>query len=130
MTEGRQALIRYRLDRAAETLEEARLMLQTHHRHGAANRLYYACFYAVTALLLKHDLSRAKHSGVLALFNQHFIKSGRIPLEMGKFYARVYENRMESDYADTVALDLSSVEDDLAQAQSFIRLIAALIDQA
>ena len=57
MTKGQEDLIRYKLSRAKETLEEARVMLQTSHPYGAANRIYYACFYAVTALLLTRNLS-------------------------------------------------------------------------
>jgi uncharacterized protein (UPF0332 family) len=44
MTGGQRDLVRYRMERAAETLEEARLMLERGHLHGAANRIYYACF--------------------------------------------------------------------------------------
>lgn len=78
MTEGQEDLIRYKLSRAKETLEEAEIMLQTGHPHGAANRIYYACFYVVTALLLKRGLSSSKHSGVVALFNRHFVKPGLV----------------------------------------------------
>jgi len=66
MTEGQEDLIRYKISRAEETLDEARVMLQTSHPYGAANRIYYACFYVVTALLLTQSLSSSKHSGVIA----------------------------------------------------------------
>lgn len=49
MTGGQKDLVRYRMERAGETLQEARLMLEM---YGAANRIYYACFYATVALLL------------------------------------------------------------------------------
>jgi len=71
------ALVGYRLARARETLEEARLMAQARHWDGCVNRLYYACFYAVTALFVAHGLSSAKHSGVRSLFGQHFVKPRR-----------------------------------------------------
>ena len=74
MTEGQRDLVRYRMARAVETLPEARLMLQDEHLYGAANRIYYACFYAVVALLLTRNLSSSKHSGIMALFNNHFVK--------------------------------------------------------
>ena len=69
MTEGQKDLIRYKLNRAEETLAEAKLMIQSNHPYGATNRIYYACFYAVTALLLTRNLSSSKHSGVVSLFN-------------------------------------------------------------
>lgn len=98
-------------------------MLQTHHPHGAANRLYYACFYAVTALLLSRDLASAKHSGILALFNQHLVKPGHVAVEWGKFYARLFENRMESDYADGVSVDAQELQADMDRAEQFIQTL-------
>ena len=86
MTDGQRDLVRYRTGRAFETLQEARLMLESGHLHGAANRIYYACFYATMALLLTRGLSSPKHGGVMALFNKHFVKEGVVPVELGKFY--------------------------------------------
>ena len=68
--EEREALIRYRLERARETLAEAATLAHASHWNGCVNRLYYACFYAVTALLLRKGLGSSKHSGTLGLFNR------------------------------------------------------------
>jgi len=67
MSAERDVLMHYRMARARETLAEADLMAQNGHWHGCVSRLYYACFYAVTALLLRHDLSAGKHAGVRGL---------------------------------------------------------------
>ena len=71
-----EELIRYRLSRAEETLEEARLLAENKNGNAAVNRLYYACFYAVLALLIRDGRYSSKHSGVRALFNIHFVKNG------------------------------------------------------
>src|SRR2546425_9075111 len=76
MSAERDVLIHYRMARARETLAEADLMAQSGHWHGCVNRLYYTCFYAVTALLLRHDLSAGKHMGVRSLFNRHVVRTG------------------------------------------------------
>ena len=90
MTSDQKDLVRYRMERAIETLQEARLMLEHGHLHGAANRIYYACFYATVALLLTRGLSSPKHSGVMALFNRHFVKEGIVPRRTGEvLFARV-----------------------------------------
>ncbi len=47
-----QELIKYRIDRAKSFLQEAGLLKESKFYHAAANRLYYACFYAVNALFL------------------------------------------------------------------------------
>ncbi|KPL24783.1 MAG: hypothetical protein AMJ75_02750 [Phycisphaerae bacterium SM1_79] len=129
MTKGQEELIRYKLSRADETLEEARVMLKTGHPYGAANRIYYACFYAVTALLLTRNLSSSKHSGVLALFNRHFVKPGLVSVDMGKFYGRMFDNRLDSDYADWSEVDEQDIQEEFGRAGEFITAITAIINR-
>ena len=52
--QSRLGLMHYRMERADEALEEAAILSERCHYNAAVNRLYYACFYAVQALLLKH----------------------------------------------------------------------------
>jgi hypothetical protein len=127
MTKGQKELVEYWLKRADETFDEAKVMMDTDHPHGCANRLYYACFYAVTALLLSKNLSSSKHSGVISLFNKNFVKPGIIPVELGKFYSRLFEGRMESDYGDWVELETEINAEDFDLAQSFINKIVEII---
>ena len=128
MTKGQKDLMRYRIQRASETLQEAHLMLEGGHLYGASNRIYYACFYATIALLLTKDLSSSKHSGVVALLNRHFVKEGVIPVAMGKFYSRMFDNRLESDYGDIVELDEDDIKADLETAEEFITLLKSQVE--
>ena len=127
MTKGQEDLIRYRIQRASETLEEAHLMLESGHLYGASNRIYYACFYATVALLLTKELSSSKHSGVVALFNRHFVKEGVVSVAMGKFYSRMFDNRLESDYGDIVELDEVDIKSNLETAEEFIKQVKLLL---
>jgi len=127
MTGDQRDLIRYRMERAGETLQEARLMLEHGHLHGAANRIYYACFYATVALLLTQGLSSPKHSGVMALFNRHFVKEGIVPVEMGKFYSRAFDHRLVSDCGKAIELREEDTKADLEKAQEFIAHIESLL---
>jgi uncharacterized protein (UPF0332 family) len=129
MTEGQADLIRYRMQRAAETLQEARVMVDSGHLHGAANRIYYACFYAAVAILLTRNLSSPRHSGVMALLNKHFIKEGILPVDMGRFYSRIFDSRLESDYGDIAEPELADVKADLEKAQEFVSQVRAHLDQ-
>jgi uncharacterized protein (UPF0332 family)/predicted nucleotidyltransferase len=85
MTGNHADLIRYRLNRAKETLEEPQIMFDNGCLYGAANRIYYACFYAVVGLLLTKNLSSSKHSGTIGLFNKHFVKTEEISVYLGSF---------------------------------------------
>ena len=64
MTPETRMLVQYRLDRAHEALAEASLLLDSGHANTGVNRLYYACFYAVSALLLTKGLTATSHSGL------------------------------------------------------------------
>jgi uncharacterized protein (UPF0332 family) len=92
-----------------ETLEEARLLAKTGHWNGCVNRLYYACFYAVSALLVNEGLYSKTHSGVRALFSQHFVATGRITEDFATFYGNVFASRMDTDYGDMIDVAEGSV---------------------
>ncbi len=78
MTPEERALVEYRLERAREALDEAKLLFEAGHLHTYVNRLYYACFYAMSALLLTKGLSAGKHAHVRALLHREFIRPGII----------------------------------------------------
>ncbi len=69
----------YRMTRATETMEDVRVLANAGRWNACVNRLYYACFYVVSALLVSHGLSSSKHTGVRSLFNQQYVKTGKIP---------------------------------------------------
>ncbi|MCS6831739.1 MAG: HEPN domain-containing protein, partial [Armatimonadota bacterium] len=115
------------LARARETLAEAELLAGSGFRFGAINRLYYACFYAVTALLQMEGFSSHKHSGVISLFDQHWIKPGRLPIAMGRFYRKLFELRHHGDYASMVPLEEAQLSDLLEEARRFIEQVERAI---
>ncbi len=115
------------LSRAQESLAEAEALVERGHPAGAVNRIYYSCFYAVTALLLSEGLTFTKHSGVISRFDQHWVKPGRVPAEMGRFYHQVFERRLRGDYALAAAYELPQVAAWLVQAREFVETIAQLL---
>ena len=104
-------------------------MQRESHWNACANRLYYACFYAVTALLAEKSLASSKHSGVKGLFNRHFVKTGDVSKEKGAFYNNLFEARQEGDYLDFVVFDRDTVEPWIPQAQDFIETISQLVEE-
>ncbi len=100
MKEETRTLVNYRLERAKESIEEAKILVERGHINTFINRLYYASFYAVSALLLAKGLSSPKHSGVRSLFHQNFVKSGVIDIESGRFFDKLFDNRQKADYSD------------------------------
>ena len=81
MTKANRELVLYRLQKARETLKDACILAGAGRWNPCVNRLYYACFYAVSALLVRQGLSSSKHAGVRGLFNQYFVKTGKVAKE-------------------------------------------------
>jgi uncharacterized protein (UPF0332 family) len=100
-----EELIRYRREKSRETLEDARILFRADRLFSALNRIYYALFYEVMALLLTKDLSSARHTGIRALFNEHFVRTGKVGVESGRFFSRMYDFRQKGDYADFVQFE-------------------------
>lgn len=96
------------------------------HWNGCANRPYYACFYAVLALLYRHRLATRKHTGVRALFNQHFAKPRLVAPELGNFYHDLFDTRHEADYEDLGRLTEDDVRPWIAEAERFVEVVASL----
>ncbi len=76
--EERKALVANKVRRSRETWIEAKGIIESKYWHAAANRMYYACYYMVSALLLKNGQSSHTHGGTIGLFGLHFIKTGII----------------------------------------------------
>lgn len=77
MKEDILALIKYRLEEADNSIKEAEVLLKEGMSlRSVMNRLYYAMFYAVLALLQEKELGTSKHYGAISLFDREFIKSG------------------------------------------------------
>lgn len=121
-----RVLVHYRLDFAEETLDAARMMLDAGYLRSATNRIYYACFYAVSGLLLTAGKTSKRHSGIRDMFNIEYIRTGLIPSEYGKFYGRMFDFRQEGDYEDLTEFSAESVHEWFEQAERFVARVSKL----
>jgi len=103
-------LAKHRIERAEAACREGDLLTEQDAFRGAVNRYYYAAFYAARALLATRDVDSARHAGVIALFQQHFVKTGAFPADVARALPRSFEKRLSSDYSDFV--DISAAEVD------------------
>ncbi|MEN8201830.1 MAG: HEPN domain-containing protein [Bacteroidota bacterium] len=101
MTGTKKDLVKYRIARAKDTLEDAQILADREKWNSTINRLYYAAYYAVIALLLNSDLKPGTHNGVKSNFSEHFIKTGIIKKEYGKMYSQLFTWRQKGDYDDS-----------------------------
>jgi uncharacterized protein (UPF0332 family) len=119
--------IAYRWQKAQTTLQEAMLLAQQDFWDACINKLYYACFYAVSALLLKHQKDAYTHKGVRSLFNEYFVKTNLLGTEDGYFYAQLFDKRQKADYADFVQYTEEEVAPLITQTQTFLDTLKKLI---
>ena len=125
---SRNDLVNYRISRAEETLREATLLAGESHFNAAINRLYYACFYSISAVLVKKGVVASSHSGVKTMFNLHIISKGVLPIEYGKTFSRLFEIRHSGDYDDFVYCDQEMYDTYAPKAKSIVEAIKVLIE--
>ena len=125
----RADLIAYRLNRATETLSEIEIHVNNGLWNTAINRLYYACYYAASVLLLANDIKASTHSGVRQMLGLHFVKTGKISSELGKVFSDLFDKRHASDYDDFISVSREDVEDLLPPAKEFIEKIIILLEE-
>ena len=127
MNYDKQTIIKYRIERAKETWEEAQRIADNHYWNATVNRLYYACFYIVHALLLSNDRNVHTHSDTKSAFHQDFVKSGRVPPTLSRFYDLLFSKRQSGDYGDMNLFTQAEIAPLLPEAKKFIDAIEVLI---
>ena len=126
--QNRQDLIKYRIDRANETIKESELLASDGYYNAAVSRLYYACYYATLALMLKHKLHSKTHTGIKTLLNQHFVATGILPMNIGKTFSQLFNKRQTSDYDDFVLCDKEMTDELTIKAKEYIDCLIQLIN--
>lgn len=123
----KEALISYRLEKARESSDAAQLLLNNGMLTSSMNRIYYSMFYAVQALLVLRDVSFSKHGKVKGYFNREFIKTGILPVDLGRLYNKTFEYRQKFDYVDFTAPDPILISDYIESAKAFVDQIEAYV---
>jgi uncharacterized protein (UPF0332 family) len=116
------------LAHAHQAVQTGRLVMRHEDYITAVNRAYYAIFYAANALLATKGLERSKHSGVIAAFRQHFVKTSLIEPEFSDYFGEALDDRHAGDY-DLEALSYETALRDLNQAERFIQRVESILQE-
>jgi len=125
--EERKALVANKVRRSQETWVETKGIMESKYWYAAANRMYYACFYMVSALLLKDGFVSHTHNGAISLFGLHFVKTGIVSSELGKFYSQLFELRQTGDYDDWKVVGEDDVIPLVSTAEVFLETLERII---
>ncbi len=126
-TEERATLVSLELRKARETFEEIEILTSANKWSGAANRLYYSVFHAISALLIHDGFSVNTHHGSHAIFNLHYIKTGKLPIEYGRLYNQLQTMREESDYNCAYDIEPEELQMRIAPAKRLIEDVERIV---
>lgn len=121
-------LILFRIQRSDVTFEEAKALAEINQWNGVVNRLYYAAFYAVSALLLKKEIYTKTHSGLKSKFNEEIIKKGELAVSSGEVYNYLFNLRSSGDYGDFIVFTKEEIEPLIERTANLINEIKKLIN--
>ena len=116
----RKAIVEFRIEKARRALEQAQGVVELQYWETIANRLYYAAYNAVSALLIAYGHTAHSHDGVIHLFGLHFVKPGIVDVQDGKLYHHLFTMRLTGDYDDTYGITSEDVLPLLAPTSGLI----------
>ena len=128
MKDKLDAIIKYRLQQAEESIKEADILLDSGGSFRAViNRSYYAMFYSVLALIAKRGIGRSRHSGVLGVFDKEYVKKKAFPKEMSKIFHQAFYLRQECDYRELNLVTKEETLEILTGAKKFVEKIKSYL---
>jgi uncharacterized protein (UPF0332 family) len=84
--------------KAEDFFDDAEYLFKGKRFEAVVNRCYYAMFTIIQALLITESVFPKTHQGTLLKFHELFIKSGLLPVELGKILNETFEKRQFGDY--------------------------------
>lgn len=120
-------LSRYRMAKAKEDLDTARENLENGKYRASVNRSYYAIFHALRAVTALDHFDSGKHSGIIAFFNQHYVKTGIFDKDISKMVDSCYRMREKADYDDFYLVAKEDAVLQLAKARRIICSVEAYL---
>jgi uncharacterized protein len=118
--EARRRIVAHLVSTAEEALESARSEAAAARHRFAMNRVYYACFYAASALFLAEGRQFVKHAGLRAAVHEDLVKPGLLSTDLGKFFDKAFTARQSADYGDFVNFDAETVRSNIRMAERFV----------
>ena len=125
--EQRNDIVNYRIENAVYILREVLDHCESGYFNTAVNRLYYACYYAATALLVANFIETKSHDGVRQMLGKEFILTGKIPVELGRFYSVAFSKRSAGDYEDFITHTRETLMELYPQAERFVECVKELL---
>lgn len=129
MQPNQKDLSLYRLERAKEDLETAKINLENNKYKAAINRSYYAIFHSMRAVNVLDEFDASKHSSVIAHFNRYHVYSGDFKKDTYKIIDSAYRIREKCDYSDFFIASRGDAEEQLQKAEQFYNEVKEFLEK-
>lgn len=96
--EERRIMVELEIERAEKITEQFDTLREQQYWDTLVNRMYYAAFHAVSALLIHNALHVHTHRGALIAFNKEFVRTGLFTQEEGHLFSQLEGLRERGDY--------------------------------
>ena len=127
--EDKQVIVLFRINKAIETFDQISELVRLKYFNLTVNRLYFAAYYAVSALLLANNIFANTHTGASLLFNRYFGKTGKVDAALTKHYGRLLNLRITGDYSDNYNLDETDVLPMIEPTKKLINAVSLMAKQ-
>jgi hypothetical protein len=127
--EERKILVGLEIEKSRRTFAEIEILRQAGLWDNIANRLYYAAFHAVSALLIHDGHPVGTHQGAVVMLHQHYVKTGILSKEDGAFYSQLQTLREKSDYNCTYYATEKDTAPRIVLTGAFIEKVIGLIKE-
>ena len=114
------------LEKATTCLRSARLLLESGDHASAVNRAFYAMQHVATAALAREGAEPKSHSGLISEFSQRFVRTGRVPANLGRAFNEAENERLVADYTDRVSTP-ERARYVVEQAEHFVAAVRAVL---
>ncbi len=123
------AISKYRFECAKDDLEASQIAFEHNKFKNSINRSYYAIFHAIRAVNALEKFDSKKHSGVIAYFNLHFVKTGKFDVACAKIIESAFRMRNTADYEDFYIANKEEAEKQMQNASVFITKAEAYLQE-
>jgi len=122
-SENREALAQYRLEQSHECLKDAVRDIEAEAYKAATNRSYFCVFHAMRAVLALDGFDSKKHSGIISVFRQRYIKTGIFSSDLSDIIQSAFNARGKSDYEDFFVISKEQTRKQVEDANTFLTAI-------
>lgn len=128
-SEERKIIVGLELEKANSMLLQTGMSIENKMWDLTANRLYYAAFHAVCALLIHNGIHVGTHKGAQVMFNKEFVQKGIMSVADNHLFSRLQQLREEGDYNCYIETTKEEIMPYVESTREFIVKISNLINR-